>query len=437
MDPDYNTTPQSKKTIESLWRLEKVILDSLDYTHVVQTIVDSVLTELDYLKLGYRIVVLALLDEQDQTLKRISISQTAEAQKALEVTPVPFKEIDIPLSATDNYCIKTLTKNSPHVTHDWKDILVPSYTPQDAVQVQEIVGIKTSMIYPVTYHGQARGVMIFSMVKGESEVTDDEKDLIRGFTDIVGLAVQNSKLYTQVQEANVKLQELDKLKDEFISVTSHELRAPMTAIKSYTWLVLNDKAGPIDVKARGHLDKVYQSTERLIHLVSEMLDVSRIESGRVQLKPEIFSVKKLADDVLSDFTARAAEMDLTLENRISDEQLTVSADREKIHQVLENLVSNAIKFTPAKGSIYISAKSTNGFLETTVTDTGAGISPEDQKKLFVKFGRLENSLIARSGTGSGLGLYICKQYVELHKGKIWFTSEVGKGSDFTFSLPIA
>ena len=147
--PIFKTTPQYRETIDALWRLQKIILDTLDFNEVVQKIVDSVLLELGYLKLGHRIVVLALLDEKHQNLKRISISQTDEAKKALTVTPVPFHEIDIPLSEHDNILVKAVKNVQTYTTHDWYDILRPSYTRQESIQVQKIVGIKTSMVFPV------------------------------------------------------------------------------------------------------------------------------------------------------------------------------------------------------------------------------------------------------------------------------------------------
>ena len=433
-----------ENTVQSLWKITKVVLDTLDFNQVTQKICDSLLEELGYLNLGYRIIVLSLFDQDRQGLQRISLSQTPEAAAAIGASTIPFHNILIPVTAVDNFCVKAYLDQKPYITSDWKDILSPPLDPAAARANQNAAGIKTSMVYPVVVKGKSAGIVIFSMVKDYSQVSGAEFDLIRGFTEIVGVAVQNARLYSDLQattnkldSANKQLQQLDKLKDEFISVTSHELRAPMTAIKSYTWLVLNDKAGPLEPKAHDHLDKVYQSTERLIHLVNEMLDVSRIESGRVQLRKENFGIKLLGDDVFSDFTARAAEQTLTLQNLIPEDLPQIMADREKIHQVLENLVSNAIKFTPADGKITLTARINENNLETSVTDTGAGIAPEDQQKLFVKFGRLENSLIARAGTGSGLGLYICRQYVGLHGGKIWFTSEIGKGSTFTFSLPLA
>lgn len=441
--PD-NPPTSVENTVQALWKITKIVLDTLDFNQVTQKICDSLLEELGYLNLGYRIIVLSLYDPGKGGLQRISLSQTPEAAAAMGASTIPFHDILIPISATSNYCIKAYLDQKPYVTTDWKDILSPPLDQEAARANQSASGIKTSMVYPIVVKGKSVGSVIFSMVKDYSAVTGAEFDLIRGFTEIVGIAVQNAKLYSDLErlthsldEANKQLKNLDQLKDEFISVTSHELRAPMTAIKSYTWLVVNDKAGPLEPKAREYLDKVYQSTERLIHLVNEMLDVSRIESGRVQLHPESFDMARLAADVIEEFSARAAEQKLSLEISTSGDLPAITADREKIHQVLENLISNAIKFTPENGHITVSIAQKDNFLETSVIDTGPGISEEDKKKLFVKFGRLENSLIARSGTGSGLGLYICKQYVELHNGKIWFTSQLGQGSIFTFSLPLA
>ncbi|KKR28165.1 MAG: hypothetical protein UT61_C0056G0001, partial [Candidatus Woesebacteria bacterium GW2011_GWA1_39_8] len=210
MNNNHTTTPQSKQTIDSLWRLEKIILDTLNFKDVVQRICDSVLSELGYLQLGYRIVVLALIDESTNVLKRISISQTPEAQKALEITPVPFQNIDIPMNYSENICIKAIEESKPYVTHDWKDILLPSYNNEEARKIQEIIGIHTSVVYPITYHGKSRGVMIFSMVKSEEEMSEEEKDLIRGYTDVVGIAVQNARLYSDLEETSKRLDEANK-----------------------------------------------------------------------------------------------------------------------------------------------------------------------------------------------------------------------------------
>lgn len=411
---------------------------------MVQKIVDSVLTELGYLKLGYSIIVLALADEKDGILKRISISQTEKAKKALEVTPVPFHDINIPLKERQNYCVRALIDKKPYITHHWPDILCPSYNEKDAVLVQKIVGIKTSMIYPVISRGKAIGVLIFSMIKDESKVTDLEKDLIRGFTDVVGLAVQNAQLYTSLEnttakldKANKRLQELDKLKDDFVSMASHELRTPMTAIKSYLWMALNKKKAELSDDLNRYLGRAYNSTERLINLVNDMLNISRIESGRIALNLKAVDLVGLAHEVVEEVIPKAIELNLNI--KVVDKNVSnVICDSNKIHEVIINLIGNSLKFTKPGGSILITFEEKTPYVYLSVTDTGVGMDKEDMGRLFKKFSMIEHSYAAAStSSGTGLGLYISKSIVTLHKGTITaYSPSLGKGSTFTLSLPI-
>lgn len=435
---------QNKSKLEALWRVEKIILDTLEFDKVVQKIVDSVLLELGYMELGYRIVVLALVDNEEQMLKRISISRTREAQKALSVTPIPFKDINIPLSAQKNLCVRSVTENKPYTTHNWVDILCPPYFDHEAREVQRIVGIKTSMVYPVYSKGKGIGVLIFSMVKDESEVTEEEKELIQGFTDIVGLAVENAQLYSSLQEqskeldiANKKLVELDNLKDEFVSVASHELRTPMTAIKSFLWMALNRQVKNMNPDLKRYLDKAYISTERLINLVNDMLNISRIEGGRIALKLEMVDIVELTGEVVEELLPKATEKGVKLEIERANVP-NVLADRDKIHEVLLNLMGNSLKFTPKEGKVSVAFNKEAEVVDIAVSDTGRGIAKEDMSRLFTKFGRLDNSYIAVAESGgTGLGLYICKSLVEIHKGRIWAQSDgLDQGATFTFTLPI-
>jgi signal transduction histidine kinase len=317
-------------------------------------------------------------------------------------------------------------------------------TAEEARHLQQVSKVRNSVIYPVITQSKCIGVMIFSLSKDVSQISLEEKDLLTSFIEIISLAIHDSQLYSNLQVttkelkiANDKLIVLDKAKDDFVSLASHELRTPMTAIKSYTWMVLNGKAGVVDVKARKYLDVVYSSTERLIHLVNEMLDVSRIESGKVQLRLETFDVAGLFETIRDEFAAKAFEQKLNLVFNLPPSVIPqLSADREKIVQVLENLIGNAFKFTPPGGTVTVNAAQTDHQIQFSVNDTGPGIAPQDLPKLFQKFGRLENTLIASTGASTGLGLFICRQYVELHSGKIWAESELGHGSTFTFSLPL-
>ena len=240
----------------------------------------------------------------------------------------------------------------------------------------------------------------------------------------------------QIQKTNEKLKYVDKLKDEFVSLASHELRTPMTAIKSYVWLIINNKAGHLEDKTREYLNRVYISTERLIRLVNEMLNISRIESGKVKLNEESVDIKQLIADIQKEFQPKAEELGLSWSAEVPDSLPHLTIDRDKIHQVFENLIDNALKYTAKGGSVRIRCVASDEHIEFSVTDTGKGIHPDDMEKLFSKFGRLEGSYVTITGSGSGLGLYISKQYVELHRGKIWAYSDLGKGSTFVFTLPV-
>src|SRR3989344_5808358 len=443
---DSTRIPQKKEALEALWRLMQIMLNNLEFENVSEKVVNSILDELGYLKLGYKIIVLALVNNNTGYLERIAISETAEAKKALKLTPVPFKEIRIPLNDVSNLSIHAMRDGSVYKTRSWYDILRPVYTPEQADIIQKAIGIKASMVYPLFFQKNSTGILIFSMNKDFKDVTNEEEDLIHGFVDLVGLTVQNSILYTSLRtttsklaHANTRLQELDKLKDDFVSIASHELRTPMTAIRSYAWMALNRADILLSEKMKKYLTRTLLCTERLINLVNDMLNISRIESGRIEIKPVVLDMAKLMDDVSEEIKVKAVEKALNITTKTDGIIPKVFADPDKVHQVLLNLIGNAMKFTPNGGNVTISFFTDGQVLDISVKDSGVGISKDDLGKLFQKFGRLDSSYVAvASSGGTGLGLYICRNLVELMHGKIWASSEGrGTGSTFTFSLPLA
>lgn len=439
-------TPQKKESLEALWRLLKILMANLDFRDVVDKVVNSLLTELGYLNSGYRIVVLSLVDDKAGGLRRVALSETMEALKAMEVSTIPFEKILIPFSATENLGIKVLKEGKPITTTYWPDILSPPLAPEAALKNQHAAGIKTSMVYPVFAGGKAIGTLIFSMVKAYNDVTEEEKDLLAGFTDLVGLAVQNSKLFTSLQTAseqlqvvNDELQKLDKLKDDFVSVTSHELRTPMTAIRSYAWMALHRADVTLSKTMEKYLVRVLISTERLINLVNDMLNISRIESGRIDIIPEPIDLISLCRDI-ADEIYYSKGVDKKIQFSLLEQLIPkVFADPGKLRQVFLNIVGNALKFSPPDGKIIIGFFSDGKVVETYIKDEGPGISKEDMSRLFTKFGRLDSSYVSTSTSGgTGLGLYISKSLVELMHGRIWAKSDgQGRGATFTVSLPVA
>lgn len=248
------------------------------------------------------------------------------------------------------------------------------------------------------------------------------------------LARQNLELAT----ANAELRRLDDLKSTFVSVAAHELRTPLAAIQGYVEMLVDEDLGPLSNGQREYLAIAQNSTQRLLHITSSLLDVTRIEAGRVDLVLQPTDLSALVQRVAAEYephvTARA--QCLTLYH--TPELPPALCDPTRTSQIVGNLLSNAIKYSPRNGCIHIAVAPApeEGFLQLSVTDNGVGIAPEDQDKLFRRFFRAA-SATQTGASGAGLGLYITRSLVELHGGRIWLESESGKGSTFYVTLPIA
>ncbi|MFN7170898.1 MAG: ATP-binding protein, partial [Candidatus Omnitrophota bacterium] len=244
---------------------------------------------------------------------------------------------------------------------------------------------------------------------------------------------------TELQRANEYLKRLSKIKSDFVSVVSHELRTPLTSIRESISLILDGEAGEINSEQMKFLRIAEKNVERLTNLINDILDFSKLESGGTSVNPRRVSLNQLVNNVYE--TMYPAIQDKTIEVRmeLSQEMPEVWVDPEKISQVLTNILSNAIKFTPLGGTVWIKTKPVfseeKEYVEVSVRDTGPGIAAEDIPKLFTPFSQLGSPLTRKSG-GTGLGLAISKNIVELHGGSIGVESELGKGSEFSFRIPV-
>jgi len=235
--------------------------------------------------------------------------------------------------------------------------------------------------------------------------------------------------------ANERLKELDRMKSDFVSQVSHELRTPLTAIKGAVDVVLRELAGPLTEKQIHYLTRVRSNTQRLAGLINDLLDLSKIESGKIELNASRVSLGGLLHEVVETLRPVAAEKQIALEVMTPEPSMLVWADRDKITQVLTNLVGNAIKFTPPQGRVAVSSLASDAeYIRVAVSDTGPEIAADEQEKIFEKFYQVGASGGPKP-KGTGLGLSIAKTLVELHGGKIWVESEPGRGSTFYFTVP--
>lgn len=228
--------------------------------------------------------------------------------------------------------------------------------------------------------------------------------------------------------------DVDRLKSEFISQVSHELRTPLTAIKGYIDNLRDGLAGALSEKQISYLDRVTKNTNQLAHLISDLLDISRIESGKMTLSLMPMSMKELVGQVIKELQPTIAEKRLEVAVEAFGNEHLINADRDKLEQVITSLLDNAVKFTPPGGRITITLGQDDQFYTTTIRDTGIGIPVEKQSWVFERFSRIRHDSLAKTN-GAGVGLYITKNIIEMHGGKIWVVSKPGKGCEFSFILP--
>jgi PAS domain S-box-containing protein len=272
-----------------------------------------------------------------------------------------------------------------------------------------------------------------------SAFTEDDLSVLQSLADQVAVAIDNARSYELSQQLIKDLREVDQLKSQFLANMSHELRTPLNSIIGFSRVILKGIDGPVSEMQQQDLTAIYNSGQHLLGLINDILDLARIEAGKMELNFEEVHLGELTTSVMSTAKGLVKEKPIQLIQRIPQNMLAVRGDTMRVRQVLLNLISNASKFTD-QGSITVEAsvqKGVTGKMEAliSVIDTGPGISIEDQKKLFQAFSQVDGSATRKSG-GSGLGLSICANLVQLHGGRIGIQSEVGKGSTFWFTLPL-
>ena len=259
-------------------------------------------------------------------------------------------------------------------------------------------------------------------------IDDDDIAFVERLADRAAVAIKNSRLYEAIHAAN-------KAKSDFISVVTHEMRLPLTSIKGYVDLIMSGMTGELNDQQQQFFTVIKRNLGRMSVLISDLADINRIESGRMQFENRPFPLRQIVDDVVASMQEVITEKEQQLETAVAEDLPMVYADPNRITQVLTNLVSNAHKYTPENGSIRIEAQPDTDEMVISVADDGYGISEEDQIKLFTQFFRAEDQEV-REQPGWGLGLSIVKKMVEAQGGEIWFKSKLGEGSTFTFTIPI-
>ncbi len=294
-------------------------------------------------------------------------------------------------------------------------------------------GIRSLLAVPLLREDRLIGGLVVNR-KQPGEFAPEVIALLETFATQSALAIQNARLFREIEDKSRQLEAASRHKSEFLANMSHELRTPLNAVIGFSEVLLQQMFGALNAKQDEYLKDIYASGQHLLSLINDILDLSKIEAGRMELAPAPFHLPSALENAVTLVRERAGRHGIALSLDIDPALGELVADERKVKQILLNLLSNAVKFTPEGGRISLQAGRRNGGVEISVTDTGIGIAPEDQAAIFEEFRQAGSDEKRREGTG--LGLTLAKKFVELHGGRIWVESELGRGATFTFTLPL-
>ena len=292
--------------------------------------------------------------------------------------------------------------------------------------------IASAISLPLIHQDRVLGVLNVAKTQESPPFTEADVELLSVLASQAAVAIENARLFAEIEDAYRRVSELDHLKSEFIGIAAHELRAPLAILLAYATIIEDEATGPM----REHLTQVVDSAMQLKSIIDEMVSLRRIDTGTAQVERTPIALAPIAGNVLQELDSLVRQKELDLTVSLPDDLPTVMADEQVLALILSNLLSNAVKFTPTRGAVSLAASvEAEGEMIIRVTDTGIGIPAEERDRIFDRFYQVESSLRREHG-GIGLGLAIAREMTELIDGRLWVESQVGQGSTFYLALPV-
>jgi signal transduction histidine kinase/CheY-like chemotaxis protein len=411
----------TQRRAEQLATLHRVGLDitaALDLDGVLQSLYEQIERMVD---VGSFYVAL-----YDETTDRVRFPFVAGTDGRIEVAPISLREKE----GAETLAARVIESGETLYLADLLTLSegsIPQPIPVTGRTTRSYLGI------PLLFRERVFGLLSVQSYEAGA-YSQEDIDLLNTIATQTSIAIQNARAYERLRETAEELREVDRLKTQFLANMSHELRTPLNSIIGFSRVMLKGIDGPLTDLQDADLNSIYNSGQHLLSLINSILDMSKIEAGKMDLSFERVELGAIFEAALSTTRALVKDRPIELLSSVPDNLPAVWADAQRVRQILINLFSNAAKFTP-EGKIVLLARAGAESVTITVADTGIGIEPDAQRRLFIPFQQVDASTKRRAG-GTGLGLAISRSFVEMHGGKIWVVSKPGKGSAFSFTLPI-
>lgn len=412
----------------TLQHINNKMVSTLELQRVAQEIVESLSTEL-----SWRGGFVSLVDEKKETLNIAAISKKVLAK----ISPYLTRQIadyHLHLDKGESVLQACIKKIEIEYSDDFYKVIKGALKKQIAQKIQKVLKIKTFGCAPVVYRGKVIGAIVIGFDKKLAGITQEERKMISSIADQAAIAIENAKLYEEIEAANAKLKELDKLKNEFLSIASHQVRTPLSIIKGYISLLRTKKAGELSAQQERFMKNIQEANEQLINIINDFLNLSRIEQKRMKLEISKSDIKKIINEVMERLNHEAELKKIKLDfSSPKDDLPKINIDEPKIMEVITNLIDNAIKYSPENSKVEVRVKKKDNFLDISVKDQGIGIPEDFKDKLFQKFSRAHNAIQAQP-SGNGIGLFVVKKIIDAHRGQIIVKTKEDKGTVFTVEL---
>jgi signal transduction histidine kinase len=439
---------ERNKQLVALNRISSTIRRMMSPKKVIQQVLAGVVEGL-----GYDVCLLVLSDKEEKRLRFHLPQENFLIEQVEARTGFKLDEMTI-TEGVFNSIVTAIKRNRVVFRFELSELVKgaePHWDTELADRVQRELGFKKFVIMPLVAERRVIGALIGI---SRTEFVDESRvDVLENFSNQAALAIESAQLFEEIQTKNIELERANKIKSEFLAIMSHELRTPLTAIIGFSELMLEEVLGPLKPEQRDTLQEVVNNGGHLLHLINSILDLAKVEAGKMELVSEPFSLEDLVHEVGSSISSLVKKKNQNFNIEMVPHLPAIQADSRKLRQILLNLLSNAIKFTPEAGKIILRVKfhpsipsegfcpkvrqlaiSPKGYFEIVVQDTGIGIDPKDIEDIFDVFEQVDSSF-TRKYQGTGLGLALTKQFVEMHGGVIWVESQPNQGAKFFLLIP--